>query len=186
MPFEFKKASIQGPILIKPQVFHDSRGYFMETYKASDFIEQNISINFLQDNHSCSNRDVLRGLHFQLDPKAQGKLVRVTRGRVFDVVVDIRRGSPTYGKWTSLELSEQNKYMLWVPTGFAHGVLFLEDNTELLYKVTEEYSKEHERSIIWNDPDLDISWPISAPLLAEKDAKAPRLKDIENNFYYQS
>ncbi|MDF2529776.1 MAG: dTDP-4-dehydrorhamnose 3,5-epimerase [Gammaproteobacteria bacterium] len=180
----FENLPLSGPVLIKPKVHYDDRGFFMECFKASDFSKHNIPNTFVQDNHSRSNKTVLRGLHYQINPKAQGKLVRVTRGRVFDVVVDIRQGSPTFGKWTSIELSEENKHMLWVPPGFAHGVAFLEDNTELLYKVTEEYSKEHERCILWNDPNLDIKWPIAHPIVSEKDANAPLLKQAENNYYY--
>ncbi|MDF2940355.1 MAG: rfbC [Gammaproteobacteria bacterium] len=184
MAFEFKKLVIPEVILIKPIVHSDNRGFFIESFKASEFKKHGIPALFLQDNHSRSNKDVLRGLHFQLSPKAQGKLVRVIRGRVFDVVVDIRKGSPTFGRWVSVELSETNKHILWVPAGFAHGVAFLEDNTELLYKVTEEYSKEHERSILWNDPAIGINWPVSSPILSDKDAKAVLLSEVENNFTY--
>lgn len=184
MAFEFVDLQLTGPLLIKPKAFSDDRGFFMETFKASEFIIHGIPTSFIQDNHSQSNKNVIRGLHYQLNPKAQGKLLRVIRGRVFDVIVDIRKNSPTYGRCLSTELSEQNKHILWVPAGFAHGVAFLEDNTELLYKATEEYSKEHERSILWNDPALGIKWPVDNPILSEKDANAPLLHDAENNFEY--
>ncbi|MDF2690476.1 MAG: putative dTDP-4-deoxyrhamnose 3,5 epimerase [Gammaproteobacteria bacterium] len=184
MPFEFTKLALPEVILIKPEVFYDDRGFFMESFKTSEFSKHGIPTHFSQDNHSKSNKSVLRGLHFQLNPKAQGKLVRVIRGRIFDVVVDIRKGSPNYGKWLGLELSEHNKHILWIPAGFAHGVAFLEDNTELLYKATEEYSKQHERSILWNDPELGINWPITKPILSEKDEQAAVLKEVENNNFY--
>ncbi len=185
MNFEFVKLEIPEVILIKPKVFEDVRGFFMEAYKASVFAQAGINYAFVQDNHSKSKKGVLRGLHYQLEPKAQGKLVRCIKGKIWDVAVDIRRGSPTFGRWVAVELSEENKYMLWIPPGFAHGFLALED-CEIIYKCTEEYAPELDRGIIWNDPDIAISWPIDNPILSAKDAKLPRLKDAEINFEYKS
>ena len=185
MPFEFERMEIPDVILVKPKVFGDDRGFFMETFKKSDFVKHGINPDFVQDNHSKSERGVVRGLHYQLNPKAQGKLVRVSRGKLIDVVVDIRKGSPFYGKWLSVELSEENKHMLWMPPGFAHGVCILEDDTDLLYKATGEYSLEHDRGILWNDPEIGVDWPIDNPSLSEKDMKQPLLKDAENNFVYE-
>ena len=184
MPFEFKKLDIPDVFLIIPKSFEDGRGFFMESYKKSEFHKHGIPQNFVQDNHSRSKKGVLRGLHYQLNPKAQGKLIRVTRGAVIDVAVDIRKGSPHFGKWVSAKLSSDNKQMLWVPTGFAHGVYILEDDTELLYKVTEEYSPECERGIAWNDPEIKITWPDQKPVISERDAKYPQIMEAENNFIY--
>ena len=187
MPFEFVKTSIPGVILVKPRVFGDERGFFMETYKKSDFEKAGIDTDFVQDNHSKSVKGVLRGLHYQLEPEAQGKLVRCIRGKIFDVAVDIRRGSPTFGKWIGVELSEENKLMLWIPKGFAHGFLTLSEEAEIVYKVSgAEYSPEHDRGIRWNDPDIGIKWPLEGePILSEKDRIAPLLKDAEVNFVYE-
>ncbi len=184
MTFEFKRLEIPGVILITPKVFSDERGFFMESYKESEFKANGINFEFKQDNHSKSSKNVLRGLHYQLEPYAQGKLVRVITGKIFDVAVDIRKGSPTFGKWVSAELSEDNKKMLWIPPGFAHGFLSLEDNTNVLYKSTNEYNKESERGISWNDPEIGIKWPINNPLLSDKDKKHPILKDADINFNY--
>jgi len=186
MPFDFQRLEIPEIVLIKPKVFGDERGFFMETFKRSDFERFGIREEWVQDNHSRSKKGVLRGLHYQLNPKAQAKLVRVVKGAVFDVAVDIRKGSPTYGKWVSVILSEENKYMIYIPKGFAHGVCILENDTELLYKVAGgEYSPEHDRSIRWNDPEINIIWPIREPTLSERDASAPFLKDADNNFIYE-
>ena len=143
MPFNFVKLEIPEVILVEPVAFSDERGFFMETYKASEFKRDGIDYDFLQDNHSRSKRGVLRGLHYQLKPAEQGKLVRCIRGRIQDVAVDIRKGSPTYGRWVAVELSEDNKKMLWIPPGFLHGFVALEDDNEIIYKVTKEYSKEY-------------------------------------------
>ena len=187
MPFEFIKTEIPEVIIVKPKVFGDERGFFMETYKKSDFKKAGIDTDFVQDNHSKSVKGVLRGLHYQLEPKAQGKLVRCIRGKIFDVAVDIRKGSPTFGKWIGLELSEENKLMLWIPEGFAHGFLTLSEEAEIVYKVSgAEYSPEHDRGIRWNDPDIGIKWPLEGePILSEKDRIAPLLKDAEVNFVYE-
>lgn len=185
MPCKFTRLAIPDVILIEPQLFKDERGFFAETYKASEFKANGIDVNFVQDNHSLSTAGVLRGLHFQKNPNAQGKLVRVVKGKVFDVAVDIRNGSPTYGKWVSAILSDENYAMLWIPAGFAHGVCVLEDNTHLLYKVSGgEYSPQDDRSILWNDPDIGIEWPIENPEISEKDRMAKRLNEIDSNFVY--
>ncbi len=184
MPFIFKRLEIPDVILIEPKVFEDNRGFFMETYKYSEFKKSGIHYEFVQDNHSKSKKGVLRGLHYQLKPMEQGKLVRCIKGRILDVAVDIRKGSPWYGKWVAVELSEENKLILWIPPGFAHGFIALEDDTEVVYKVTKEYSPEFERGIIWNDPYIGIKWPIENPILSEKDKNLPLLKDAENNFTY--
>ena len=184
MVFEFKRLEIPDVIIITPKAFSDERGFFMESHKESEFKENGINFEFKQDNHSKSSKKVLRGLHYQLEPYAQGKLVRVITGKIFDVAVDIRKGSPTFGKWVSAELSEDNKKMLWIPPGFAHGFLSLEDNTNVLYKSTNEYDKESERGILWNDPVVGIKWPINNPLLSDKDKKSPLLKEADINFNY--
>ena len=184
MPFEFKSLEIPEIILIEPKVFKDERGFFLETFKRSDFIKNNIKESFVQENSSHSNYGILRGLHFQKNPKAQGKLVMVIKGEVFDVAVDIRKNSPTYGKWVGVILSEENKNMLYIPTGFAHGFCVLSKEVDFIYKVTEEYSPETEAGIIWNDPELNIKWPIENPIINERDAKFPEFKDIDSNFTY--
>lgn len=186
MPFTFERLDIPDVILIKPQFFADERGFFIETYKEPDFKAHGIDYRFVQDNHSKSKAGVLRGLHFQNNPKAQGKLVRVVAGSVYDVAVDLRKGSPTFGKWVSAILSADNAHMLWLPPGFAHGVLVLEDDTHLLYKVTDVYSKEHDRSLRFDDPTLQIKWPYENPSLSEKDLKAPFLDALDMNFVYES
>jgi len=186
MPFNFKRLEIPKVILVTPTIFEDNRGFFMEAYKQSEFEKNGISTDFVQDNHSKSNKGVLRGLHYQLNPKPQGKLVRVVRGALIDVVVDIRKGSPFYGKWISVKLSAENNQILWIPPGFAHGVYILEDNTELLYKISgAEYESKFERGILWNDPEIGIIWPDNNPQLSERDIKYPLLKDVENNFIYE-
>ena len=184
---EFIPSSIPEVTLIKPEVFGDSRGFFMESYKKSLFEKNGIAPNFNQDNHSTSSQGVLRGLHYQLNPKAQGKLVRCIRGSVFDVAVDIRVNSPTFGKWVGYELSSDNKQMLWIPEGFAHGFVVLEDNTEFLYKTTNEYAPEFDRGIQYNDPSIGIKWPDIGQLsLSDKDKKQPLLQNAEINFLYMA
>ncbi len=185
MPFKFIDLKLPGLKLVEPLVFKDERGFFMETFKFSEFSRAGIEVVWVQDNHSMSKKGVLRGLHYQLEPMAQGKLVRVVKGAVFDVAVDIRKGSPTFAKWYGVVLSEQNNYMLWIPPGFAHGFVALEDETHLIYKVSgAEYFPSHERTIKWNDPDIGIDWPIKDPVLSEKDRMAPFLKDAEINFVW--
>ena len=182
---EFINTAISGVVLIKPKVFGDDRGFFMESYRKSLFHEHGITEEFIQDNHSKSTKGVLRGLHYQLNPKAQGKLVRCVKGAVFDVAVDIRKGSPTFGKWVGYELSEENKQMLWIPVGFAHGFVTLENNTEFLYKTTGEYAPDCDRGIKYDDSAIGIEWPLlDNLLLSEKDKVQPLLRDAEINFVY--
>lgn len=171
---------IKGPIEIEPRVFGDERGFFMESWSRKVFAEIGIDVDFVQDNHSRSTRGVLRGLHYQ-DPVRQGKLVRVASGRAWDVAVDIRKGSPTYGKWAAVELSSERKNLFWVPPGFAHGFLSLEDGTDFLYKCTDYYAPEHEHAIRWDDPDLGIAWPLDGivPQVSAKDEAAAAFRDIE-------
>lgn len=180
MPFTFTKAPIEGLVIIEPRAFPDERGFFMESYKQSDFEKAGILGPFVQDNHSRSKRGVLRGLHFQRPPYAQGKLVRVSRGRAWDVAVDLREGSPTFGKYFALELSESNRLMFWIPAGFAHGFLALEDDTELQYKCTAEYNAASDGGLRWNDPDIAIAWPDIGipPLVSAKDAALPSLREV--------
>jgi len=184
MPFTFKKLDIPEIFLIEPKTFPDGRGFFMETYKHSDFVNMGIREYFVQDNFSRSQKGVLRGLHFQKNPNAQGKLVQCLKGTIFDVVVDIRKGSPSFGQWLSVELSEENKRMLYIPPSFAHGFVVLSETADVIYKCTKEYSPEDDRGIIWNDPDINIPWPLKDPILSEKDATFPLLKDVDNNFEY--
>lgn len=179
---EFIQSDITGLLLIKPRVFEDQRGYFYESYNIDVLEKAGIDIIFKQDNVSKSNKDVLRGLHYQNPPYEQGKLVRVIRGSVLDVVVDIRKNSLTYGQWASIILSEENKLIYWIPPGFAHGFLALENDTIFAYKCTEVYNRESEGSIRWNDPDLGIEWGISDPVMSEKDKKAPLFKDLQSKF----
>jgi dTDP-4-dehydrorhamnose 3,5-epimerase len=169
---------LPGVLLIEPDVFTDPRGFFMETYHAARFREQaGIEAVFVQDNHSRSARGVVRGLHYQ-EPDPQGKLVRCTRGALFDVAVDIRRGSPSFGKWFAQELSDENKLSMWIPPGFAHGFCALTDEADLVYKCTALYEAANDRSILWNDPDLAIAWPrLDSPSLSRKDAAAPPLRE---------
>ncbi len=186
MPFKtFKRLEIPGVVLVEPVVFPDDRGFFKEIYKRTDFLANGIPYDFVQANVSLSRRGVVRGLHYQLRPMEQGKLVTVLRGRVYDVAVDIRRGSPWYGRYVAVELSEDNHYALWVPPGFAHGFQALEDGTLVLYLVTKEYSRGHERCIRWDDPDLGIQWPLrQGVVLSYKDKKCPPLREAETNFPY--
>ena len=179
MRFTFKNLQIPGLVLIEPHAFEDERGFFMETYHRKDFEKAGIPQVFVQDNHSRSKKNVLRGLHYQIEPMAQGKLVRCVRGTILDIAVDIRKQSPTFGKWVGTNLSGENKLVLWVPRGFAHGYLALEGNTEVLYKTDEFYSPEHERGIIWSDPDIAIKWPVETPIVSKKDAKFPTLKHAD-------
>lgn len=167
---------LPGVLIIEPKIFADERGFFLETYHASRFREAGLKDEFVQDNHSRSRRGVLRGLHYQ-EPDGQGKLVRCSRGTVWDVAVDIRQGSPTFGQWTGVELSDENQKILWVPEGFAHGFCALTDEADLLYKCTRVYVAAHDRCILWNDPQIGIEWPVSNPLLSPKDAAAPPLKE---------
>ena len=177
MPFDFEKLEFEGLVLVKPRVFKDARGFFFEAYKRGDFERAGICGDFVQDNRSRSSKDVLRGLHFQKKESAQGKLMSCLSGRILDVVADIRRGSPTFGKWAALELNETNAHILYIPPGFAHGFLVLSASAEILYKCTREYDPAAEAGIIWNDPQLNISWPVKNPILSDKDKVNPLLKD---------
>jgi len=185
MPFTFKRLSIPDVILVEPQSFSDDRGFFFESFKESDFFSNGIDKKFVQDNFSHSVNGVIRGLHFQKAPKAQAKLVTVLKGKIFDVAVDIRKNSPTYGKWVSEILSGDTHNLLYVPEGFAHGFCVISDEADVLYKVSNEYSQEHERSIIWNDPKLDIQWPIKKPIISNKDNKLSLLENLDNDFMYR-
>ncbi len=172
------KTSLPGVLILEPRVFGDDRGFFMETYNAARFREHDLPETFVQDNHSRSARGVLRGLHYQL-PNAQGKLVRAVRGTIFDVAADIRKGSPTFGMWVGVELSEENRRQIWVPEGFAHGFCVLSETADVVYKCTALYDGPNDRVIRWNDPELGIEWPITNPLLSPKDADAPTLAKAE-------
>jgi dTDP-4-dehydrorhamnose 3,5-epimerase len=174
------ETALPGVLIIEPRVFGDARGFFMETWNAGAFAAAGLDLAFVQDNHSRSQKGVLRGLHFQ-NPGPQGKLVRVTRGAVFDVAVDLRASSPTFGQWTGVELSAANKRMFWVPEGFAHGFLTLEDDTDFLYKCTAPYAPQSEHTLAWDDPAVGIDWPDlgMAPLVSEKDARGVALADVK-------
>ncbi|MDH3600052.1 MAG: dTDP-4-dehydrorhamnose 3,5-epimerase [Candidatus Tectomicrobia bacterium] len=185
MPFTFLPLKMPDVILVIPKFFEDGRGFFLEAYKWSEFAAQGIRDHFVQDNHSRSTRGVLRGLHYQQPPKAQAKLVRVLQGEVFDVAVDIRQGSPTYGQWVGLTLSASDARMLYVPAGFAHGFCVTSATAEVVYKVSEEYAPETEAGLAWNDPDIGIEWPIETPVLTRRDAQYPLLMDIEPVFFYR-
>jgi dTDP-4-dehydrorhamnose reductase/dTDP-4-dehydrorhamnose 3,5-epimerase len=179
------RTDIEGVYIIEPKVFGDHRGWFMETYSKLKLVQQGIGVDFIQDNHSMSTKKgTLRGLHFQINPKAQTKFVRCIKGAILDVAVDIRKGSPTYKKWIAVELSAENKKQLFIPKGFAHGFLTLVDDVEVQYKVDEYYTPECDRSIRFDDPEIGINWGISNPILSEKDLKAPLLKDSDHNFVY--
>lgn len=185
---EFRSLGLDGAMEILPDKFGDERGFFSETYNSKLFAENGITIDFVQDNHSFSAaKGVLRGLHFQTPPFAQDKLVRVTKGRVFDVIVDIRLGSPTFAKWVGIEISAEKWNQVLVPKGFAHGFVTLEENTEFLYKVSALYSKECDRSIRFDDAVIGVEWPIHASdiILSEKDKSAPLLSDVNTGFVYE-
>jgi dTDP-4-dehydrorhamnose 3,5-epimerase len=171
---------IPDVVVIEPRVFEDNRGFFYESFNEQGFVEKTgTNVRFVQDNHSCSAQNVLRGLHYQIQ-QAQGKLVRVVSGSIFDVAVDIRRSSPTFGQWVSCVLSAENKKQLWIPAGFAHGFLALSDRTEVLYKTTDYYAPAHERCVVWNDPDLAIAWPLTdSAIVSTKDQAGQLLRDAE-------
>ena len=169
---------LAGVMIVQSRRFDDDRGYFSERFRMTSLTELGVDLNFVQDNLSKSRKHTLRGLHYQ-EPKAQGKLISVVSGRIFDVAVDIRKGSPSFKKWVAVELTEDNGKMLWVPPGFAHGFLALEDDTRVIYKVTDYWAPDCEHAIRWNDPDLAIDWPVTTPLLNDKDAGAPELANVE-------
>jgi len=180
MPYTVTPTSLPEVLILEPKVFGDTRGFFFESFNARDFAKcTGLDVQFVQDNHSKSAKGVLRGLHYQIQ-HPQGKLVRVTQGEVFDVAVDLRRSSPTFGKWEGVVLSAENKRQLWVPPGFAHGFLVTSDSAEFLYKTTDYYHPEFERSLLWRDPTVGIQWPIDGePLLAAKDKAATTLENAE-------
>lgn len=175
------KSKLDGILIIDPKVFGDNRGFFMESYNSAKFADVGIDLNFVQDNHSRSVKGVVRGLHYQVNP-GQDKLVRVIRGEVFDVVVDIRRNSPTFGRWEGFTLSEENKRQVFVPKGFAHGFCVISDVAEFVYKCSEYYAPEDERGILWNDPEIGVEWPVNNPTLSLRDINLPLLKDTDHDF----
>ncbi|MGH4120750.1 dTDP-4-dehydrorhamnose 3,5-epimerase [Clostridium sp.] len=185
--FKFMETKINGIYIIEPKVFGDNRGYFMETYNKNDFFEAGLTMEFVQDNESKSKKGVLRGLHFQ-SKHTQGKLVRVTEGKVFDVAVDLRSGSPTFGKWEGVILTAENKKQFYVPEGFAHGFLVMSDVAVFNYKCTDYYAPQHDSGLLWNDEDIAIQWPLDGIediLLSDKDKLQKNLKDIEISFKYK-
>jgi dTDP-4-dehydrorhamnose 3,5-epimerase len=185
LAFEFQRLDIPDVVLIRPQAFDDQRGLFVECYKRSVFSSHGIHDTFVQDNYSRSLRGVLRGLHYQKHPKAQAKLVTVLEGEIFDVAVDIRRGSSSHGRWVGEVLSAGDPCLLYIPAGFAHGFCVLSDVADVLYKVTAEYAPELDRGVLWNDPEIGIRWPIDNPTVSPKDAKLPPLRLADNDFRYQ-
>ncbi len=185
MPFAVTPTTLQEVLILEPKVFGDDRGFFFESFNQRDFEQvTGLNVTFVQDNHSRSSKGVLRGLHYQIE-HPQGKLVRVSEGEVFDVAVNLQRGHPDFGRWAGVHLSGQNKRQVWIPPGFAHGFVVLSDTADFLYKTTDYYAPEHERSLLWNDPDLGIEWPIDfAPALAKKDMAAPTLQNADTFNYY--
>lgn len=179
LAFKFQRFEIQGLVLIKPDIYQDGRGFFKETYKKSIFQREGIGSEFLQDNYSLSSKGILRGLHYQLGSHSQGKLVSVSQGEVWDVAVDIRKSSPTFGKWMGISLSSENCQILWIPPGFAHGFVVLSETAIFQYKCTSEYHKASEGGIVWNDRELNIQWPIKEVEVSDKDAILPIFKNAE-------
>ncbi|MCJ7548739.1 MAG: dTDP-4-dehydrorhamnose 3,5-epimerase [Anaerolineae bacterium] len=184
MPFSFERLSIPDVVLVKPRVFGDDRGFFLETYKHSDFADFCAPQPFVQSNHSRSEHGVLRGLHYQKPPMAQCKLVSAVRGAIFDVAVDIRWGSPTYGQWVGEVLSDENHHLLYIPRGFAHGFCVLSDVADVIYQVTAEYAPECERGVLWNDPEIGVEWPLGDPKLSPRDKVQPTLCAADQDFVY--
>lgn len=180
---EIQPTALKEVLIIHPRVFSDNRGFFFESYNEKEFYEAGIDVQFVQDNHSRSIKNTLRGLHYQINP-GQGKLIRTVAGEIFDVAVDIRWNSPTFGKWICVNLSAENKNQLYVPVGFAHGFCVISEYAEVVYKCTDYYSPKDERGIMWNDPQIGIQWPITEPLLSERDKKHPHLLDIDRDFIY--
>jgi dTDP-4-dehydrorhamnose 3,5-epimerase len=178
MPFDFKRLAIPEVLLISPRVWSDSRGFFMETYKRSEFAAAGISETFVQENHSSSMRGVLRGLHFQRPPQAQSKLIRVLSGTIFDVAVDLRPDSATRGRWVGVELSAEDRTLIYVPPWCAHGFCVLSDRAEVVYHTSTEYAPEHESGIMWNDPSVGITWPLADPIVSERDTRWPLLAGV--------
>jgi dTDP-4-dehydrorhamnose 3,5-epimerase len=185
LAFSFKRLEIPDLVLISPDLYKDERGFFLESYKKSAFKSNGVVVDFVQANHSKSQKNVLRGLHYQLNPVAQAKLIRVVSGEIFDVAVDLRKGSPYYGNWVGEALSSENKNLLYIPEGFAHGFCTLTDVAEVIYYCSNEYAPDSDRGIIFNDPDIGIDWPVKNPILSEKDLGLPKLSKAENNFEYK-
>jgi dTDP-4-dehydrorhamnose 3,5-epimerase len=179
------ETAIKDVFIIKPDIFFDDRGYFFESYNAEKYAKMGIKDFFMQDNQSCSKKNVIRGLHYQVGENAQGKLIRVLSGKILDIAVDIRFNSPTFGKYASVELSAENRYQLWIPPGFAHGFSVLSENTVISYKCTKLYCKSDERGIIFNDKDLAINWEIDNPIVSQKDKEHIRFKEIARDFIYE-
>ncbi|MCX7981382.1 MAG: dTDP-4-dehydrorhamnose 3,5-epimerase [Syntrophales bacterium] len=184
MSFRFHPTEIEGVTLIETDIYPDHRGFFAEIFKVEAFQRWGLPISFVQDNFSFSVQNVLRGLHYQMEPHAQGKLVVALYGEIFDCAVDIRKGSPTYGKWLGIKLSAREGRLLYIPPGFAHGFCVLSASAVVMYKVTQDYNPQSERGIIWNDPAIGIKWPIESPIVSEKDALLPSLATADNNFTY--
>jgi dTDP-4-dehydrorhamnose 3,5-epimerase len=182
MSFTFDPLDISEVVLVRPRRHRDDRGYFEETYRESAFAEAGITARFVQDNAARSARGVLRGLHYQLPPSAQGKLVSVSRGRIFDVAVDLRKGGPTYGRWVGRELDGESGELLWIPAGFAHGYVVLSETADVAYKVTAEYAPDLDRGVLWSDPAIGIEWPVDDPTVSAKDRAQPPLAAAENPF----
>lgn len=185
MPFHFTPLDIPEVILIETEAFSDARGFFMELYRRSEFAAHGITDDFVHEGYSRSIRGTLRGLHYQKPPKAQKKLVMAVRGEVFDVAVDIRRGSPTCGRWVAVRLAADDRRFLYIPEGFAHGFCVLTDEADLIYKMSAEFVPELDRGVVWNDQDIAIHWPIANPILSAKDAALPRLREAEFDFTFQ-
>ena len=185
MAFTFQRLKIPEVVLIEPQQLADQRGMFLERYKQSEFIANGISDRFVQDNYCHSIRGTLRGLHYQLEPHAQAKLVMALRGEVFDVAVDLRKGSPTFGQWVGTTLSSDTFRMLYIPAGFAHGFCVISEEADVVYKMSREYAPAQERGVIWNDPAIGIIWPVTQPVLSAKDMTLPSLAEADTNFHYE-
>lgn len=184
MAFQFEKLEIPEIVHVVPDVHSDQRGFFYEVYKCPQFESEGIAKTFVQVNHSKSVKGTLRGLHYQKEPKAQGKLITVIEGEIFDVAVDIREGSPTYGKWVSKILNAEQKNMLYIPEGFAHGFCVCSEVAQVIYYCTDVYASELEASLLWNDPTVGVKWPVKDPILSDKDVVSPKLEGVDNNFSY--
>ena len=184
MPFQFKKLNIPDLVVVTPNIFRDDRGFFSEIFKSVEFEENGIKDRWIQVNHSQSKKNVLRGLHYQKNPAAQAKLIRVIAGKIFDVAIDMRKGSPSFGRWAGLELSSQSAQLLYIPVGFAHGFCVLSEMAEVEYFASQLYSPQEERGVRFDDPALGISWPIKHPIVSKKDAGLPVLKEADCNFAY--
>ncbi len=184
---KFSKTRLDGVLLMEPEVHHDNRGYFMETYVGREFARQGIEAEFVQDNYCYTkSKGTIRGMHFQMNPHAQAKLIRVVRGEILSVIVDIRKGSPAYGKWVAMPLSAEGGKLLFVPRGYANGYCTLTDDTGICYKVDNYYAPEFDRTFRWNDRHVAIDWPTGDPILSDRDREAPDLSDVENNFVYEA